>query len=203
MATSTEQAIQSLEQRLAKMEAREAIHTVLYTYARGADRCDMELFKSCYHPDGTDYHWFFNGNAHDLADWVIPHLRELPNSQHSITNPIIDLQGDRAFVESQWYVVHRIPLDDKRTVDQQIEGRYLDVFEKRDDVWKILHRRVALEGFRELVVPAIPSDNPALSKRFPDDAVYKGFDILDDREQKFPSGYDLWEEARQRHSLPL
>ena len=102
-----------LAARLEVLEAREAIRDVLYRYARGADRCDLALFKSCYWPDANDCHWFWNGNAHAFADWVIPVLRELPNSQHSITNPIIDLaldgNPDRAFVECQWYVLHRIP----------------------------------------------------------------------------------------------
>src|SRR5918994_4808595 len=92
-----------LEERLAVLEAREAIRDVLYRYTRGADRVDIELFKSCYWPDAYDAHRFWNGNAHEFADWVIPMLTQLHSSQHSITNPIIELAGDRAFVESQWY----------------------------------------------------------------------------------------------------
>ena len=118
--------------RVAVLEAREAIRDVMYRYARGADRGDLELFKSCYWPDAVDIHWFWNGNAHEFADYVIPLLREVPNSQHSITNPIIELDDDRAFAECQWYVLHRIPLGDGRFVDQQCEGRYLDVWERRD-----------------------------------------------------------------------
>src|ERR671913_2394475 len=146
MTPTTEGTIERLERRLAVLEAREAIRDVLYLYARGADRADAELFKSCYHPDAIDCHWFWNGNAHEFADWVMPLLRQLPNSQHSITNPVIELDGDRAFVESQWYVLHRVPLDEERFVDQQVEGRYLDVFERRGGAWKILHRRARIAG---------------------------------------------------------
>src|SRR5262249_28614389 len=118
MNQTAEQVSKTLEERLAVLEAREEIRDVLYLYARGADRGDAELLKSCYHPDATDCHWFYNGNAHAFADWVIALLRQIPNSQHSITNPIIELEGDRAFVECQWYVIHRIPLDGERLVDQ-------------------------------------------------------------------------------------
>ena len=199
MSTTSEQTqIAQLIERVNKLEDREAIHTVLYKYARGADRCDMKLFKSCYWDDATDFHWFFNGNAHKLADWVIPVLAEIPNSQHSITNPIIDWEGDRAFVESQWYVVHRIPLDEKRIIDQQIEGRYVDVFEKRDGVWKIFHRRVAVEGWREhITFPTPPS--PADARRFPNDSVYLGSKGLLEEVAPNMQGFDLWEDARSRH----
>lgn len=48
-AMSTEQAtLADLLKRLELVEAKEAIRDVLYRYARGADRGDIELFKSCY-----------------------------------------------------------------------------------------------------------------------------------------------------------
>ncbi|KAF4233191.1 hypothetical protein CNMCM8980_004486 [Aspergillus fumigatiaffinis] len=194
-----------IEQRLAVLEAREAIREVLYTYARAADRADLELFKSCYHADGTDCHWFYNGNAHEFANYVIPLLRKISNSQHSITNAHITLNGNRAFVESQWYVLHRIPLDTHRLVDQQCEGRYLDMFEKRDGVWKILHRRVVCEAFREHVLPVlngkvVPPDHPAAAKRAPHDHVYKGMSLFDEPFDPV-GGVDLWDEVRQRYNV--
>ncbi len=188
--------------RLEVLEAREAIRDVLYRYARGADRGDVELFKSCYWPDATDCHWFWNGNAHSFADFVIPLLREIPNSQHSITNPLIELDGDRAFVECQWYVLHHIPLDDRRYVDQQCEGRYLDVFERRAGEWRILHRQTALEALREFVTTERPSavgrSHPSFGQRAPDDAVYRGAALATDPVVAAPP-VDLWGAARARH----
>ncbi|MEU0565242.1 nuclear transport factor 2 family protein [Nonomuraea sp. NPDC005983] len=195
---------QDIIERLQILEDREAIRDVLYKYARGADRCDLELFKSCYWPDATDYHWFFNGNAHAFADYVIPLLAQIDNSQHSITNPIIELDGDRAFVECQWYVLHHMELADGsgRYVDQQLEGRYVDVFERRDGVWKILHRHTVTEAGREFVVPGlyqgVPDELPMLGKRAPHDVVYANMAILDIDLIKI-DGMDLWEQARARH----
>jgi ketosteroid isomerase-like protein len=205
--------LENLAERVAKLESqlsdyddRRAISDVLYRYARGADRCDLELFKSCYWPDGTDLHWFFNGNAHEFAEWVIPVLAEVANSQHSITNPIIDLQGDRAFVESQWYVVHHIPAvegDTERFIDQQIEGRYVDVFEKRQGDWRILHRQVVIESGREFIATPLmplPEGHPALGQRAPLDVVFQGVDLL--KVPVFPvGGMDLWGDARARHGF--
>lgn len=195
--------IAALVSRLEILEAREAIRDVLYRYARGADRGDVDLFKSCYWPDATDCHWFWNGNAHEFADYVIPLLREIPNSQHSITNPIIELDGDRAFVECQWYVIHHIGLDAERFIDQQAEGRYLDVFERRNGEWRILHRQTALEAIREHVVPnlsrGVPRDHPSVAQRMPNDAVYRGAAIADDPIITMPPP-DLWGDARARHA---
>ncbi|OZC62866.1 hypothetical protein CH267_00510 [Rhodococcus sp. 06-621-2] len=195
----------SVEKRLEVLEAREAIRDVLYRYTRGADRLDIDLFKSCYHPDAVDLHWFWNGNAHEYADWVFPLLKQLHGSQHSITNPIIEFDGDRAFVESQWYVVHRVPLDETRLVDQQVEGRYLDIFERRDGEWKILRRQTLADAFREHVleydmITRYPDGHPSLGRRYPDDLVYKGFSLIDDPVEP-ADGVDLWAAVRKRHGV--
>ncbi|WP_158890148.1 nuclear transport factor 2 family protein [Amycolatopsis anabasis] len=194
--------VAQLEGRLAECEDRAAITEVLFRYARAADRCDLELFKSCYHPDATDCHWFFNGNAHEFAEHVVEVLARADNSQHSITNPLITLDGTRAFVESQWYVLHHVSLNDGRYLDQQIEGRYLDVFEKRDGEWKILHRQCATEAWREFVTEdysaGIPADHPARGQRAPHDAVYRGFGLLDEEVVPFVLP-DFWAPALSRH----
>lgn len=202
---STADVIAALAARVEQLEAREAIRDVMYRYARGADRGDLELFKSCYWPDATDCHWFWNGNAHEFADYVIPLLREIPNSQHSITNPIIDIDGERAFAECQWYVLHHIDFGDDLAIDQQCEGRYLDVFERRDGVWKILHRQTALEALREHVTPrytrAYPPEHPSRGLRAPHDAVYRGMAIAGDPIVPVPVG-DFWAAVRARHTRP-
>ena len=198
--------LDAVHTRLEVLEAREAIRDVLHRYARGADRCDLTLFKSCYWADATDCHWFWNGNAHAFADWVIPVLRELPNSQHSITNAIIDLaeggRADQAFVECQWYVLHRIPNGDGQLIDQQTEGRYLDLFERRQNEWKILHRQVAIEAMREFVTPDLlagfPATHPARAQRAPNDALYRRAAIAHDELHRAPP-MQLWDDARSRH----
>lgn len=45
---ATSEIIAGLVARLEKLEAVEAIRDVMFRYARGADRGDIELFKSCY-----------------------------------------------------------------------------------------------------------------------------------------------------------
>lgn len=154
-------------------------------------------------PDATDLHWFYNGPAHSFADYVIPLLRQIPNSQHSITNPLIDLlDQNKAFVESQFYVLHRIPMDEGRWIDQQCEGRYLDVFEKREGEWKIKHRQMCMESLREFVVNVengggVKVMHPMFGQRMPEDPVYLGVEV---EGMKGLTGFevDLWGAARAR-----
>lgn len=197
--------VEELEQRLAVYDDRQAICDVLYRYARAADRCDLELFKSCYWPDGTDVHWFYNGNAHAFADYVVPLLAQIANSQHSITNPMIELDNERAIVESQYYVMHHIPLREGKSewfVDQQMEGRYIDVFERREGVWRILHRQLVVESGREFVgTPPIPmpAGHPGLGQRAPHDVLFRSANLLDAPIVAI-DGSDLWGQARARHN---
>lgn len=200
---TVEDRVAQLEARLADLADREAIRDVIYRYCRGADRCDIELFKSCYWPDATDCHGFFNGKAHAFAEWVIPHLAEIQGSVHSITNVLIEIEGSRAFVDSQWRAFHVIPVDEERFIFQQGDGHYLDVMEKRDGEWRILHRTYTAENGLEQVRPAfarIPEEvmpQPANAARAPHDLSYKRFSILD-LEIVPINGHDLWADARER-----
>ncbi|GLV60361.1 hypothetical protein KDH_71810 [Dictyobacter sp. S3.2.2.5] len=142
-----EERLTSLEVRLADLEVREEIRSVLYLYCRAADRGDAELMKSCYHPDGKDDHAFFNGTGWDFVDYVLPILAQLEVSIHSLSNPIIELNGDQAFVETHWSVIHRLKRDTKMT-DVWNQGRYLDLFERRDGHWKIHVRLAVLDAER-------------------------------------------------------
>lgn len=194
------QRLVALEQRVAEFEVKDAIRDVLFRYCRATDRLDVELLKSCYFDDATDCHWFFNGNAHDFCDFIVNLHRQSDNTVHSITNTMIDLAPDAmsAFVESQFYAMHRIPLGDGRYLDQVGDGRYLDVFEQREGEWKIAHRRVAFEGFRESVVADVLGGNPGLGRRAPDDPVYLGREIIDEPLQPVP-GFDLLRQAKERY----
>jgi hypothetical protein len=149
--------------RLGELLDREAIRSVLYDYCRAVDRGDAALMKACYHPDGTDDHGFFVGSGWDFADYVLPLLAQLECSIHSLTNPHIRLDGDKAYVETQWSVIHRLRRFGKLT-DMWHQGRYLDEFERRDGQWKI-RRRIAVHDAERWIDTAdlqrlVPDSNP-------------------------------------------
>jgi ketosteroid isomerase-like protein len=127
---------------------REAIRDCLYRYSRGVDRCDEEMLRSVYWEDALDDHVLFSGTREELIAWVIPTLRAMDQSMHSINNVLIRLHGDKAHVESYYYGYHRLR-DGSTHKDSVQSGRYLDHFERRNDEWRILRRRVVVDWFRD------------------------------------------------------
>ncbi len=155
--------LEQLQLNVEVLVAREEIRDVLYRYCRAVDRGDIELLKSCYHPDGRDDHGFFSGRGWDFADYVIPILAQLELSIHSLSNPLIELEGERAWVETHWSVIHRLKRSGKLT-DIWDQGRYLDEFERRNGAWKILKRVVVMDAERwsdtVSFLDMIPDDDP-------------------------------------------
>jgi hypothetical protein len=129
--------------------ARLEIQNVLWTYARGVDRADYETMASVYHPDGTDNHGRFKGLGRDFARSLTDRERAHPAvGQHHITNVIIQMDGaDDARVESYFLAFH--PHEDGGPGQLGIAaGRYLDHFQRRSGVWKILAREVVMDWTR-------------------------------------------------------
>lgn len=204
----------TIEERLARLESdlqhlqdRDAIRDVIHRYCRAADRCDLEGFKACYWPDGIDDHGFFGGNAWEFCDYVIPVLRQIDSSIHAMTNTIIDIDGDRAFCESQWSVVHRLR-EGSELLDFWHQGRYLDIFEKRNGQWRILLRTIAtdmdrlvkIKDMRQIMAAAAAQmpesgrsvgNTPLAGARAPNDPVFTGMAIKDLVKTR-PGMPDLW-----------
>jgi hypothetical protein len=185
-AEALETELRQLRERVESLEAREQIRDILHRYTRGMDRGDAELVKQGYHPDADDIHWqTFTGNAHQFADYMTAEARTVTYLIHEITDPIIELDGDRAFVESRYTSRVRVETGDLREgtwVEHVARGRYLDIFERRDGVWRIAHRRLVKDGGEYRLVTDQPSharDLAASGTVWPDDLVYRRYDIAD------------------------
>ena len=193
MGDESEVTLHELQVRLERLSDKEAIRDVIHRYCRAVDRCDLELHKSCYWPDSIDDHGFFGGNGIEFCEYVVPVLKEVHSSIHAITNTIIDFEGDRAFCESQWSVIHRLvdEEDSSRFLDYWHQGRYLDVMEKRNGEWRIKVRHLVKDMDRlqrtndlQQVLSAIggPRSDEAgnlapYGARFPDDPVYLKYGV--------------------------
>ncbi|WP_340315007.1 nuclear transport factor 2 family protein [Rhizorhabdus argentea] len=155
---------------IAQLLDRQQITDVIHRYARAADRLDVELFKTTFWEDGG----FDGGPAEGPAVEIIPGLFEklIPDmweaSQHSISNILIELDGDRAFVEMYLTAFHlSYPTHASRAAllgeqnalaagfkdDDVIEftfgGRYIDIFERRNGEWRIFKRKI-VPGFNRV-----------------------------------------------------
>ena len=169
--------------------------SVFHRYCQAVDRCDLEMLKSCYWEDGYDDHGFFAGNAHEFAEYVIPCLEKVDSSMHSITNTRFRFDADRCACASQWAVTHRLAHDGGFT-DFLHQGRYLDVWEKREGEWKLLHRVIAGDLDRWVHTLNIQSaldgpNDPLRGCRGDKDPGYLWFDLLNHKPERPPTD-DLW-----------
>lgn len=157
----------NLEAQIRLALDRQEIEHVLKLYCRAIDRCDIELLKSIYHPEGTDDHGSFSGNAQEFAEFIIPALREgILDGMHTVTHCTIDVDGDFATSEA-YYWAYQLCHGGEEAVtayfgptyaaeqkaagtidlchDFYCGGRYIDLFERRNGQWKILRRKITNE----------------------------------------------------------
>ena len=130
------------EALLQQLADERELTALMVRYCRGVDRCDEELIRSCYHPDALDDHGTFKGTGYGFAAYVTKSHRGSALKQHALTNITLDIKGDVAWGESY---------SEMRTTSAAGEliygfGRYIDRFERRDGAWKILDRKVTVEG---------------------------------------------------------
>lgn len=78
------------ERAIDVMLAKQAIWDVLCRYCHGIDRCDVDMLRSAYWPDGHELHGTFNGNAWEFAAYMTASMREnVVRSMQHIGNALI------------------------------------------------------------------------------------------------------------------
>lgn len=165
-----------LRTRLDVLESKQAIVELLARYSRAVDRGDLELLKSVFHSDAVDdQDRAFSGNAHQFAEFILPLLTRSYPHRHAITNTLIELDGERAFCESQIASAHRVSVDSNTVFDVENHGRYFDVMERRDGVWRIAYRRLLIERTVTRRVSDYDLEGAVLAPPWPVDPVYAGF----------------------------
>ena len=144
---------------------RQAIETKLTLYCRAIDRLDVDLLRSIYWPEGTDDHGSFVGNAHEFAEFIMVDLRKrVIDGMHAIMHSVIEIDGEFATSESYYWAYQLCPGGQEAVTEffgeryaarhaDRIDGphdffcggRYIDLFEKRGQEWKVLKRKITNE----------------------------------------------------------
>ncbi|MDH3642577.1 MAG: nuclear transport factor 2 family protein [Gammaproteobacteria bacterium] len=138
----------------------ECIRDATKRYCRGVDRLDEDLMKSAYWPDATDDHGVFVGNAMEFSEMcMVGHLR-WRSTNHCIFNHSIELDPDGTHARGEAYNVTFLFQKDAEVLDTWY-GRYLDVYEKRGDEWRILERVCVHEGTTTGPVDKMGIDAPS------------------------------------------
>lgn len=135
--------LDALAEEIRRLRDHEEIRQAMYAYARGVDRGDQALLDPAFHDDALDDHGNFRGGkAAALAALKrSAENRATTASFHMLGNILIDLKGDEADVET-YFMASQRKEEDGKTFTRMRAGRYLDHFVKRDNAWRILHRRV-------------------------------------------------------------
>lgn len=135
-----------LETMMSKLEIQE----VLMRYARGVDRADEDLLKSCYHSDAIEEHGSaYAGPAFEYIEGAVVRIRQMGTMCHYICNIHISLEGELAYTEAYVLTFARMTRDGEN-FDTLTGGRICDRFERRDGEWKIAHRKMAFDWNRDM-----------------------------------------------------
>lgn len=136
-----------MDAALARVVARQEIADVVARYARGIDRLDLDLVRSCYHPGARDDHGTFKGTVEDFVEWLPGQLARFESTMHFLGNHLVEFDADPdvAHVETYCVAYHRLT---ERLGDSIAGVRYLDRFERRDGAWRIADRVVVVEWNR-------------------------------------------------------
>ena len=137
------------------------ITEVLYRYARGVDRRDSELIRMCFHPDAYDEHGSLSGNVDQLIVAIEDFSARWDLTYHFIGNVLIDVHDDVARSEAYAIATHRREPGPGRDGKDDTWGiRYVDRFERRNDLWKIAYRVITQEWRTVVSLPQREGGSP-------------------------------------------
>ena len=145
----------NIEQELAALRAmiqgvkdRQDIGDCIQRESHTRDRLDVAAITACWWEDGVDEHGAVITRVPDYAAKAnLGHQMNFNMTSHNITNQVIEIDGDTAYVES--YVVGGLFWLDGKTTTIAF-GRYLDQLEKRatpggSAEWRMLVRKCTIE----------------------------------------------------------
>jgi hypothetical protein len=126
------------------MDDATAITNLLAIYAERIDAGDLDgaarLFEHAEIQLGGGAVTDAAGLGEVWRSAMIIHADGTPRTRHLVTNPIIEIDGNRASCRSVYTVLQQV---DDRPFEAIITGRYLDEFEKVDGSWRFSRRDYA------------------------------------------------------------
>ncbi len=134
------QELKAIREELDGLKSREEIREVLNNMARAADRADAQMQASSFHPGGTDYRGVVSGDHMNCVDTL--EKWDVTQSRHCIQNISFNfLDKDTCQTETYVDAYHFWEAEKEgEGLFEFIQARYLDRFERRGGVWKIVRR---------------------------------------------------------------
>jgi hypothetical protein len=147
----------SMERRLARVEDHIAIERLLMEYGRTLDKHDFAAFSRLFAANGewTGNVGTFKGPAGIQAamEKYFKPTAGAPPFYHVLTNPIIDVDGDRATASSKWTFIQFVA--GKPQIGAV--GYYDDTLIRENGHWRFLHRMAPAmrAGTNGVVAPSL------------------------------------------------
>lgn len=124
-----------------------AIRETIESWAIWRDSGDFERLRTCYHDDGQMTATWFSGSVDDFVARARVSFAKGGMSSHVLGGSSIDLARSRAVAQTRMTITSRDTIDGA-LYDISCQGRFYDLFEKRQGRWAIADRRLAYEKDR-------------------------------------------------------
>lgn len=137
-----------MNRALQEMLDEHALRKLVHAYCRAVDRGDIAALQQLYHHDAVDAHGAFStGSVEKFFEQLAASRPYIKAMAHNITTVNFAIEGTAAEGEIYNIAVHTLAAKG-RDIDLVIGGRYLDKYEKRDDIWKLLERTIVTDWAR-------------------------------------------------------
>ena len=121
------------------------IQQVLYAYARAIDAKDWKSLERVFTPDARIHYAMERGaelTFRELGPWLARSMAIFKATQHVISNPQVEVQGDAA-TSTAYLVATHVQVRQDGTENLATEGgRYTDTLVRSPEGWRIATRRL-------------------------------------------------------------
>ncbi len=142
-----------------------AIPQLIYRYCRALDRLAPALLDEVFAPDADiDLGAIFRGPPAGFVPVMLGFMGSMAATRHEVGNVVIEVDGDRAGVESYVTAWHRIDAPEG-TKELIVRARYLSIAARTGAGWRLVaHGEVVDWGALTPASPAWFDDNAELPK---------------------------------------
>ncbi|MEW7314976.1 nuclear transport factor 2 family protein [Buttiauxella gaviniae] len=102
------------------------------------DLSEWDALRSLFHPDGTIEVTWFEGLFSDFVNASARMGASDLRTKHLMGSPIVTFNGNRAIVETNAIIIAE---NVKLNLGCNNHNRFYDLVEKRDGIWKLVHRQ--------------------------------------------------------------
>ena len=136
--------LEQMQIQLESLQAKQDLHELVARYCTGVDRRDRALLETLWWPEATMDFGLFAGPAVQFCELICADNPAVEISFHFTSNELFEIDGDQAI--GRHYVIGASSLlVDGEATQQQMGGRYLDTYARRDGQWKFTKRLFVLD----------------------------------------------------------